>query len=118
QDRPHLRREEGQVRPRRGMEPAHQRVPRLQRGPTGQGDPEGIGELPTGRGRMRRMYLLLLLVLAPAFGQGLIVAPDSVVVGVQPGLLPFDTVLLTNSSAGLLRVDSITIRLLDGGANP
>ncbi len=67
---------------------------------------------------MRRMYLLLLLVLAPAFGQGLIVAPDSVVVGVQPGLLPFDTVLLTNSSAGLLRVDSITIRLLDGGANP
>jgi hypothetical protein len=67
---------------------------------------------------MRYVCLWWLLTVAPAFGQGIEALPDTVVVAFRTNPLPFDTVLLANRSADTVRVDSITIRLLDGGANP
>lgn len=71
--------------------------------------------------RISRLSAILTLVLAPAMAaraQGLEVIPDSVTVDFRFGADAFDTVSLVNKTAGMLRVDSITIRLLDGGANP
>jgi hypothetical protein len=46
------------------------------------------------------------------------VFPDTVADDLRPRDGAFDTVSLVNRTADALRVDSITIRFLDGGANP
>jgi hypothetical protein len=70
--------------------------------------------------RMNWSSAILATVLSatPALSQGLKAVPDSVRSDLRPGSRAFDTVLLVNNSQVALRVDSITIRFLDGGANP
>jgi hypothetical protein len=71
---------------------------------------------------MRRYWssavLAAALSAAPALGQGLKAVPDSAWAELQPSSSAFDTILLVNPTQAALRVDSITIRLLDGGPNP
>lgn len=70
--------------------------------------------------RMNLSSAVLAAALASsgALGQGLTAVPDSLRCELRTGSNAFDTVLLVNSGQTALRVDSITLRLLDGGANP
>lgn len=64
------------------------------------------------------LHFLVLMAATPALTQGLAVVPQTVSDAFRPSYRAFDTVSLVNESARDIRVDSITIRLLDGGANP
>lgn len=64
------------------------------------------------------MAPLVLLPATTAPAQGLEVSPRTVAGDFRPSLGAFDTVTLLNKTADVLRVDSITIRFLDGGADP
>jgi hypothetical protein len=70
--------------------------------------------------RMKWSNAVLAAALAalPAMGEGLKAVPDSVRSDARPDVYAFDTVMLVNDGQAALRVDSITIRFLDGGTNP
>jgi hypothetical protein len=61
---------------------------------------------------------MVLLTAAAAAAQGLEVVPKTLAADFRPEAGAFDSVSLVNQTAGALRVDSITIRFLDGGATP
>jgi hypothetical protein len=61
--------------------------------------------------------LAAVMAAAPALSQGLTVVPESVSAELEPSTSAFDTIHLVNNTQATIRVDSITLRFLDGGPN-
>ena len=68
--------------------------------------------------RLRAIMPMVLLSATTALAQGLEVVPNTLADDFRPVFSAFDTVSLVNTTSGAVRVDSITIRFLNGGANP
>jgi hypothetical protein len=68
--------------------------------------------------RLSAIIPMVLLLATAAAAQGLEVGPQTLTDNFRPETGAFDSVSLVNKTANALRVDSITIRFLDGGATP
>jgi hypothetical protein len=67
---------------------------------------------------IRKIGLAACWLPTIALSAGIAIQPASIETDKQPGYQPYDTVMVLNLSTTPLRVDSITLRFLNGGPNP